>query len=193
MTVVPLVNENALFRQIAAGDEEAFREIYYHYYPKLYGFINSLTKVTATTEEILQETFTRLWEHRESVAGKGYSAPWLFRVASNLAYDHLKNSASRLRLYERIQREQAAPSSNNVTDHINERQHAGLLEEAIRQLPEQRQIIFRLSREEGLSHQEIADRLQISPNTVKNQMVKALKSVRSFMESASRILLTILW
>ncbi|RAJ08711.1 RNA polymerase sigma-70 factor (ECF subfamily) [Chitinophaga skermanii] len=193
MAVSPLYNEVGLFQQIAAGEQEAFKDVYYYYYPKLYGFVVSITKSAIITEEILQETFTRLWEHREMLADKGYSAPWLFRVAANLAYDAIRKAASESKLHELLIQFQANHhASNNVADHIDEWQQKGLLDEAIRQLPAQRQLIFRMSRIEGKSHQEIAEQLGISTNTVKNQMVTALKAVRSFIHNANKILLTIL-
>ena len=190
--VSPLDNEIALFRQIAEGNEAAFRKVYYHYYRQLHGFLLHIVKSEPVTEEIVQETFTRLWEHRVSLADKGYSAPWLFRVAANLGYDHLKKAANESKLYHLLSQAPADLSANNVTEHIETIQGNHLLEQAISQLPEQRQIIFRLSRLEGLSHQEIAERLHISPNTVKNQLVTALKAVRQFMNNAAHLLLKII-
>lgn len=185
--VFPLDNEVALFGQIAEGNETAFRQVYYHYYRQLHGFLLHLVKSEPVAEEIVQETFARLWEHRQALADKGYSAPWLFRVAANLGYDHLKKSANESKLHSLLANAPAA-LHNNVQEHMETRQGHDLLEQAINALPEQRQLIFRLSRQEGLSHQEIADRLQISPNTVKNQLVTALKAVRRFLESATHLL-----
>lgn len=187
--VSPLDNEIALFRQIAEGNESAFRQVYYHYYRQLHGFLLHIVKSEPVAEEIVQETFARLWENRVSLAEKGYSAPWLFRVGANLGYDHLKKAANEAKLYTILSQAPTDLMTNNVADHIATIQGNDLLERAISQLPAQRQAIFRLSRMEGLNHQEIADKLQISPNTVKNQLVTALKAVRQFMENAAHLLL----
>src|SRR5690625_6296154 len=60
-----------------------------------------------------------------------------------------------------------------------------LIQQSIRQMPPRRQLIFRLSREEGYTHEEIADKLNISKNTVKNHVVAALKDIKAYLETHS--------
>lgn len=187
MAILPLDNELMLFRQIADGNEQAFRLVYLHYYKKLYGVIFHTTKSAHITDEILQETFSRLWEHRYTLAEKEYNGSWLFRVAANLAYDYLRKAAYEKKLYTLLLENQATSSTDNVTRHMEQYDSTGLLHEAVSRLPEQRQLIFRLSRMQGLNHQEIADQLALSPHTVRNQLVKALKSVRFFIARATHL------
>ncbi|QHS60020.1 RNA polymerase sigma factor [Chitinophaga agri] len=183
----PIDNEILLFRQIGEGNEIAFRKVYYHYYRQLYGFVLKTVKSDPVAEEIVQETFARLWENRETLGEKGYSAPWLFRVAANLGYDYIRKAANEAKFFHLLSATPGEPSSNNVTDYIEGVQSNHLLHEAIDRLPPQRRTIFQLSRLKGLSHQEISQYLNISENTVKNQLVTALKAVRQFMNDATRI------
>ncbi|MBW8684798.1 RNA polymerase sigma factor [Chitinophaga rhizophila] len=183
----PIDNEILLFRQIGEGNEIAFRKVYDHYYRQLHGFVLKAVKSDPVAEEIVQETFARLWENRKALGDKGYSGPWLFRVAANLSYDYIRKAANEAKYFNLLATTPGEPSNNNVTEYIESVQSNNLLYEAIEQLPPQRRTIFQLSRLKGLSHQEISQYLNISENTVKNQLVTALKAVRQFMNDATRI------
>jgi RNA polymerase sigma-70 factor (family 1) len=175
------INQNT-FALMATGDEQSFKAIFHHYTSRLLPHINNIVKSEVIAEEILQETFLRLWKNKETVGQMDNPTAWLFTVASNLCFKFLRKAANEERaMNELISRMKSHTLSQ--TDYDQKEKQSALLT-AVNQLPAQRQLVFKLSREAGLSHQEIADQLNISPNTVKNQIVKSIHSIRDYMQKA---------
>ena len=178
-----------LFKRIAQGDEQAFTEVYYQYTPKLIPFLNKLTRNDQLAKEMLQETFLRLWTNREELLKVQSPSAWIYRLASNVSIDYLRVQGNRQRILKTIE---VSDSGDQVTETVDARQLKSIIHTAVVQLPEKRQEIYRLSREQGLSHQEIAEELGISINTVKNQIGMALKSIQEHISRETGLtLLTI--
>lgn len=179
-----------LFKGIGHGEDAAFRQVFRYYAPRLHPFILKIVKADAVAEGIVQQVFLKLWEHREQVALKDDPSSWLFTVAANLSFNYLKKIAVQQRYVDHIKQTMADASHTPDAEKIlaaKEDQH--VLHNAIAQLPTQRQYIFKLSRIEGLSHKEIADKLQISPFTVKNQLIAALGFLRKQLQKNDVLLL----
>jgi RNA polymerase sigma-70 factor (family 1) len=183
--VVSEVNhiEQAWFRQIADGDTHAFTELFHHYNARLFPFVRRLTKSEVIAEEIVQEVFLRLWVNREKVATMERPGAWLFLVASNLSLTHLRNAVNIAVKHAGAYRGADATVTDVLLQELDSKEMAALVEAAVRQLPPKRQQIFRLSRQEGLTHREIAEKLSISPHTVKDHLVLALKTIREYLHS----------
>lgn len=161
-------------RRLVAGQPEAFREIYEAYRHKIFTYALTFTKSVPDAEEVVQQSFIRLWEHRRHVDPKRPLDPYIYRIARNYAFDYLKELARRTRLREDLR--QLAPTGTHYESLPID--YERVAEEAISALPEKRQVIFRMNYDEGLSPQEIADTLHLSVHTVKSQLVKATKSLR---------------
>ena len=116
-----------------------------------------------------------------------YPTSYLFSIANRQALKYLKKVASDARILKSIT-DYAEPSRNETEEQIILRESAEAIDMAVAQLPDQRRLIWELSRNEGLSHEQIAARLNISKSTVKNQMVHALKHVRNFLDQRSGLL-----
>ncbi|GAA4301551.1 sigma-70 family RNA polymerase sigma factor [Compostibacter hankyongensis] len=174
---------DSLFRQLAVGSEPAFRKIFHAYNAQLHPFIFRMTGSGYVTEDIIQETFLRLWIHRAEVGRMDRPVSWLYTVASNLSLSWLRARVSEHRRLARIETEhRTAPHPDEGNLSLKEIQL--LVAEAVALLPPKRQQIYRLSREQGLNHQEIAEQLQLSPNTIKNQLVSALKFIKVYLQKA---------
>jgi len=165
---------------LASGDEEAFSRLFYQYVPILKPFITRFTHSPDITEEIIQEIFIRIWLSREKLENVDNIQSWLFRFASNECLNYLRRQL----LENKVKHE--ASHDYQSEDHttaeylgLNELRH--LLDEAISQLPPQRQRIYRMSRVQGMKMDEIAGALDISPNTVKNTLVTSLKFIRNYL------------
>jgi RNA polymerase sigma-70 factor (family 1) len=182
-------NDIELFQLLVQGSEEAFRVIFHRYFSSITGYTFKITHTKHEAEEIAQEVFLRLWQKRHEFTETTELKSWLYRVASNLAFDHLKKQAHHGKLVKFYKTK--APEAEDMTSLMDFKESKAKIDEVVRQLPEQQQTIFKLSRDEGLSHQEIAERLHISPNTVKNHMVKALQTLRSALNRAAQILFSI--
>jgi RNA polymerase sigma factor (sigma-70 family) len=211
-------NERELLASVARADERAFEKIVHHYYPRLLPFVINITKTKYAAEEIVQEVFLRLWQHRHEHERIYNLSSWLFTIASNLSLTYIKRAAMEGKLLKLIQHGQAEstldaeerlhwkesglliheavqrlPPQQQLIYQLSRQEGLSnpeiglLIHEAVQRLPPQQQLIYQLSRQEGLSNPEIADRLKLSPNTVKNHLVKAIQSIRIFIRHSTRI------
>lgn len=187
-----LPNEHELWRHCAAGDEMAFTRLFYHYNRVIYPFVLKKVKSEAIAEEIIQDTFLRLWTSRETIAEMASPAGYLYRIAANRTLDYLRKLSREQNFLDRYTGRTEEPENVEESIYYNETRKA--VEEAVRQLPAQRRNIY-LLRQEGYSYLEIAEKLQLSPNTVRNQLVSAMQSIRTFVQEKgiSILVLFSLW
>jgi len=182
-----LINETELFAQLAEGNERAFETIYHHYNKRLAPFVDKMVRSPELAEEIVQDIFVHLWINRQLLAHVSHPTAYLFNIATNKTLDYLKKIANNAKLMDRIA-QRSTEYGNETEERIIFRESAAIIELAVSALPEQRKLIYHLSRNEGLTHEQIAERLHISKHTVKNQMVHALRSIRVFAEKRASIL-----
>jgi len=176
-----LLNEHDLFLRLAGGDEQAYEQIYHHYNRRLSLFVLKIVRDPLLAQELLQDIFVQLWVSRALLAQVKYPSAYLFNMANNKTRDYLRKMASDARLLDHLAKS-SSELSNETEELVDFKESAAILEEAVLELPDQRRIIYELSRKEGLSHDEIAEQLSISRQTVKNNLVQALKHIRMFME-----------
>jgi RNA polymerase sigma-70 factor (ECF subfamily) len=179
-------DEQFLFQRITLGDEEAFRKVVYYYSPKLISFLFSITKARHIAEEIMQEVFLRLWQNKNRIEADNLGG-WLYRVASNLAYSYLKREALNGRLLNSLKKKQAIRFSE-IDQQMDYKECRELIYKALSQLPYQQRKVYQLSLQEGMSRKEVADILNISPNTVRNHLTRALQFLRHFLSHATILL-----
>jgi len=178
--------ESDLIQAIANGDEKAFKTLYTLHFQKLHKF---LLKVTQNKEDaasdILQESFLRVWLNRDRLMEIENFQAWIYKVVSTEALTlirkelHIKTKADRLR--SNIENENSAVCVQNSVEFTEIR---SIIKAAVQRLPQQRQTIYLLSREEGLSPNQIAIKLNISINTVYNTLTTALKLIRQGLVNA---------
>lgn len=177
-------NETQLLYRISRGDEQAFNELYEHYWPKVYAYMESLVKSPETAEELVVDIFVKLWSGREWLEQIQNVGGFLRTAARNKALDFFKTTARKKKLIQAYQTDMAVLASRPVSDHkLMSDETARIWREAISKLSPARQRIFLMHREEGLSYNEIAQQLNISPATVKKTMSIALDSIREFLRT----------
>lgn len=183
MTLLP--TDSTLVTRVSNGDELAFRILFHRYRSKLYKFSLRYVKSVDVAEDIIQDAFLKIWEQRQALQPELSFEAYLFRISRNQIFNEFKKS-SRLAAFE-------AFTLQNITDNrqteweVIAQNYQELLHSALELLPPQRRQIFQLSRIEGLSHEEIAQQLNLSKNTIKVQINKALKSIREFLEMNSEV------
>ena len=185
-TIHKLINETELFAELAEGNERAFETIYHHYNKRLAPFVDKMVRSPELAEEIVQDIFVHLWLNRQLLANVSHPTSYLFNIATNKTLDYLKKIANNAKLMDRIA-SRSTEYGNETEERVIFRESAAIIQMAVSALPEQRRLIYHLSRVEGLTHEQIAERLNISKHTVKNQMVHALKSIRIFAEKRASI------
>lgn len=142
-----------------------------------------ITKNRPAAEDIVQEAFLKLWQKRAEVV-PGNLGGWLYKVVSNLSYKHLQKESRQLQVIYSLQRT-GASHCDGVDDLLISKENNELFNGIIRRLPEKQQMVYHLSREKGLRRDEIADRLKLSPNTVKVHLTRALQFIREHLAGAS--------
>lgn len=183
-------NETDLFKLIAAGDELAFRQVFDAYHSRLAVFIFRLTKSESVAAELVQDIFVKLWVNRGKLGNVSHPQAYIFTMASNRTMDHLRKMSTESK-FRADAWKQIAFSHNNTDENIMARESQQLIDRAVVQLSPQKQKIFRLSRYEGLNHEEIAMHLQLSKSTVKNHLVETLRHIRSFIHHHSETFSTL--
>ena len=172
-----LHTEKELVKKLKDGDSFAFEVLFYKYRNKIKGFALKIVPAQIDPEEIVQEVFVRVWLKKEAIDPEKDFQSYLFSIAKHLVLDHLKSAVNR-KLYfvgEHFQQDLLEEEGLDAT--ISEETEAKL-QKLINEIPERRREIFRLSRFEGLSYKQIAERLNISENTVDSQIRNALAFLR---------------
>jgi RNA polymerase sigma-70 factor (family 1) len=174
--------EKKLLQLASTGDTEAFTQLFSFYRHKLYSFALRLTGCKEKAQDIVQDTFLKLWQHNTSLNTIDNFSSYLFKLAQNQFLNAARRMANETLIISKIQSHtyfyNASPN-----EEIECKQLENLLYEVLQKLPTQQKLIYKLSREQGLKHQEIARQLQISPSTVKNHLVQSLKKIRKYLSS----------
>ncbi|WP_461790553.1 RNA polymerase sigma factor [Pedobacter sp.] len=178
----------AQLSEFREGNEAAFKEIYVLYSSKIYAFAYSFLKDHMQCEEIVQETFLSLWENRRKFDGDRALEPYLFTIAKRQIVDQLRKVVSSKKLRENLLTSIAA-QHNDTENEVIFADMLSFADKAISELPKQQQLVFKLSRVEGLSYDEIAERLGLSRNTVKNHLIVAVKKLKTCFDNQEIIFL----
>ena len=178
------LDDQLLFERIAAGDEAAFRLIFDAYRLRLYALALKMLRSGSEAQEIVQETFLSLWTSREKLPAVTNASSYIFTIAYHKIYRQLKQTAIDAR---KLQALIAAGeiSQNSTEENMAARESQHLVAMAVQQLSPQRKQVYLLSRGEGLTLDEIAVRMGVSRNTVKNHLVEALKQIRTYLKKGS--------
>lgn len=173
-------SEKELLQLAAGGNELAFTRLFHGYKYKLYGFVFRLTGSHASAEDVVQDIFEKLWKDRELLLQVERFSSYVFRMAQNQALNGFKRMAREVVILKQLAE---APANATFTPqgHLALKETQERLHNAIQQLPPQQKMVFLLSREEGIKHEEIAKRLHITTGTVKNHMIQALRTLRKHM------------
>jgi RNA polymerase sigma-70 factor (ECF subfamily) len=170
-------NETRMLDLLIQGSELAFAQLFDRHHRKVYNTALGFLKSADLAEEIVQDVFMKVWLKRAEFRAVKNVDAYLASMTRNLILDRLKKAAyetSGLKAFTA-----SFPNYTDTTDHLlRNRQCERLLQEAVALLPPQQQLVYRLAKTDGLSHEEIASRLDISRLTVKKHMATALQSIR---------------
>lgn len=176
------LHEKELFRRIALDDEKAFEEIFHRFRLQLFHFSLKITKLDDAAEEMVQECFIKIWASRHTLGELENPVGYIYSMAKNASLDYLR----RLYLDEQLRnkvKQKMALTGDSTVEHLNLTETSRLVQLAIAQLPQAQRTVFEMSRLQGKSYHEIAQNLNISVNTVRNHLVRALRTIRTFLES----------
>ena len=176
--------------RLKEGDHQAFYEVYNRFNKMLYHFVRKFTQDGDIIDDIIHDAFLNLWNARHRIKADYPIEGYLFRITRNLVFKHLKSQLKtaeamvELRYYE-----EKRTIQNSVEQSVINEEYEGIYGLAVNRLPPQRRRIFIMSREKGLSYKEIAQFLDISPNTVKEHMSLAMKSIKDYIAKDHDVIL----
>jgi RNA polymerase sigma-70 factor, ECF subfamily len=162
----------------------AFYQLYERYSRRLYGFVLRYIKLEADAEEIVQEVFIKIWESRTKIDVYSSFESFLFTVAYNATISQFRKKASEKKYLEHLKSLQQVESAPDLTDEIHFNELNEKVQALLNELTPRQKEIFQLSREQGLAHDEIAKKLDISVNTVKKHITNTLAFLKSRIDSS---------
>lgn len=179
-----------LFDSLAGGDDRAFGTIFELWKKRVYSVALKMMKSETEAEEIVQNVFLSIWTSKGRLGDIDDPEAYLFTITYNAIYTHLKKASRNQQLLNTIFNNLA--ETQNTTDEIIAARETGkLINEAIHELPPQQRTVYRLSKQEGLSYDEIAEQMQLSRNTVRNHLAEAMKAIRTFLKKTTIVFMSI--
>lgn len=164
---------------MADGSEQAFAILVRACWKHVYAHALSWLKTTAEAEELTQDVFLDVWKSRALLPELDSFRNWLFIIARNRIVTGVRRKVNQPAFVEEQEKEAAALQPDQWTE---QRQHYRILLDGIALLPEKRQEVFRMSRLEGLTHEQIAERLGIHKDTVAQYIVKAVTFLKIYLQ-----------
>lgn len=169
-----------LQQQIALfNNQQAYNELFLHFYPSLQQFAFSFLRSKQLSEEAVSDVFIKIWKKRKSLHTITNLKFYLFTSTRNTALNYLKKQKGRQNLlpddyWVELNSVFFDPEQLMITAEMIRKIH-----EAVQSLPARCRLIFKLIKEEGLKYREVAELLNLSVKTVENQMTLALKKIGS--------------
>lgn len=174
-----LPREEYILKEIAAGNVKAFEQLFFSYQPRLVYFLVGLTHDKEVSRDISQDLFLSLWKDREKLKDVRSFSSYLFQMARFTVYDYF----DRLAVSEKYSNEFLLEASVSQSDEeaLFARELQSIISHTVERMSPQRKLIYQMSREQGVSNDEIATRLNISKRTVENHMTAALAILRKIL------------
>lgn len=183
-------SDEQLYRFIKEGDHRAFTQVYYKYYRLLYALSYRYLMDKDKAEDAIQYVFVRLWEYRSDLNVDISLKNFLFTMTKNYVLNVIRNETSALeKNYEIAQG--MSEYEDDLIVKMEKRERMDLVYKAIEKLPEQKKTICLLKLKEEMSNSEIAERMNLSVNTVKTHYSESLKFLRLCLKELLIIVITI--
>jgi len=181
----------ALVRQLTEGDQDAFRQLYERYQPKLsrylFPFVSGQPDLA---DDIIQEVFIKVWTKRDMLTGISVFEYYLQRMARNQLLDHIKLKKIQQK-HETNYAVSKDQQQSDTVDFLQFKEYHQIAQRAMASLPERRKYLLRLSLVDGYSLDEIADMTRLSKAVVKKQLFKANRFMRDYIKEHGDLLLLI--
>lgn len=179
MAVRSFVNESELLRQIANGDQRAFKLIFDRYRPQIYTFSLKYLKSELQAEELVQEVFLKLWRLEDRLTTIKDLENYLLTLSRNKSFDMLRRMKLEARSMEPLGDWDRL--TNDTEEEILLNDTRKVLNDGIALLPPQQKQVYQLCHQEGLKYEEVAAKLNLSPQTVHRHMKLALHFLRDYL------------
>jgi len=171
------ISDDQLIILLKKDDRQAFTEIYNRYAKSLTGFAASKLYNLDDARDILHDMFVKLWENREQINIESNLQSYLFSIIRHRIIDKIRKNITREE-YALITQSLTVVYHEAVDKQVEAKELQQAIEKSLDQMSPRVKEVYKLSREQGLSNPEIAEKLNLSEQTVKNQLSSALKHLR---------------
>lgn len=180
------------------SDQEEFKNnsrdfdgLYSLYYSAVRDFIKKYVYSASLADDLTQEVFIKVWDHREQLQDVAYLKTYIFSMAKNHTFTALKTISRSRESLNNMVCEISIPQ-NFADDNMQVREYMDFINRVLERIPSRSRTIFQLCREEGKSYAEVAEYLGISKNAIKNHMVSTMKILKNAVEDRFGIPLSVL-
>ena len=186
---INMVINHDIIEELTEGNQEAFRIIFKAAYPQVRAFSKGFTKNDADADDIAQQVFIKLWTKRAILANVRNFETYLYTITKNTVLNHM---ASQKAFMVEISDIRNLPTGQtSPIEQIEASDLQLLIDMTVENMPPQRQAVYKLSRVEGLSNDQIAEKLGLQKKTVENHLNLALGEIRKVLKMF--ILLLLAW
>lgn len=186
------IKDSKLIDMLIEGRKSAFEQLYHGYSNRVFNLSFFLLKDTGWSEDVVQDVFVKLWENRTHLQRGQSLWTYLYVMTKRQALNKLRSVKRSNACFERLWAQISEPE-DSLHDLVVAKELNENIKKLLGLLPIQQRTVFSLSRLEGFSHREIAEQLNISPNTVKNHIVQAAKYLKNKRLHYDLFLLAILF
>lgn len=165
-------------RSIKASDESAFERLFHHLHPRMVKFSCRYVHTKTSAQDVVQESFIKLWQKRTSIDPEQSLLSYLYQIVRNRSLNYLRDHQTGDLTLSDLPENRLRSDANILSAVLEEEQPGKEMLLLINQLPGRQREALKLSRFEGLDHDEVACVMDISPRTVNNHIVSALKTLR---------------
>lgn len=178
--------ETLYLKIVLEDDHEAFKKLFFEFYPSLCVFAGRYIISPDICEDIVQDVFFNIWKNRKSLNIHSSFRNFLVTSVKNSCTDHLRKESSHNKYIENQTSTSTSPSPIDVytTNELQE-----MLQSALDKLPQNIQSAFDMSRNKNMTYKEIALEMDISPKTVESYISSALKTLREELKDYLPLLL----
>lgn len=182
LTEQKIYDEPRLLLELAAGDEQAYKELYLHYEEVVFRLVIKYVKSVELAQDVSQEVFIKVWEKRDKLSAVQYFQAYLLQVARHESINMLR-AAGRSDIARGEIARHFQDNPGFFDDETLQKEYRSFIRRTLDSLPPRSREIFLLCREQGKTYEEVAATLGISRNNVRNHMVASLKKFRAAAEN----------
>lgn len=175
--VLTISETEKIISRLKKDDKSSVDELFGYYYPRLYHFSKSILKIENEIDDILQEVFVKIWLNRQKIGSAETFNAYIFTITKNEVLNLIRNSVKDQSFKDELFLRSVAEEYQTPNPIEFNEIKAGI-DAIVAALPEKRQLVFTLSRNEGLSNREIAQQLNISEKTVEDHITHAIKQIK---------------
>jgi len=178
------------WQRIAGGDEVALEELYKLMFPKLVRYVVTITGHQQLAEELVQDVLLKFWQNRSLIIIQGSFKSYLFKALHNYALNAVRQQRA---LKQTVNQPVSEEMWQFIADHyvfseaVADRLYSDdthkIIDRAVEELPEQCRLVFCMSRFDDMDNEEIAKKLNLSENTIKAHIYRALQKISGVLKN----------